>query len=151
MAALAMNDTESPGEVPWPRIEKFFGESFKAMQQAAMSAAQAKLHSIEEEQRRGRQKMARFLREDAESYRKDRLAEIDREEKEAKLALDKDGQQLLFKGHEPTGFKAKRAAVETFHQRRLKEIEEFERAVEPPPLQPLGVLFVFPREGGNAA
>ena len=85
-----------------------------------------------------------LLREDAERYRADRLAEIEREERVAKAAEDRFRQIQLFEARDVGGFKAKRAAVETHHRRRLEEIEVFERPVAPSPPQPLGVLFVFP-------
>jgi hypothetical protein len=43
-----------------------------------------------------------------------------------------------------TGFQKRRAAVDTFHQRRLEEISAFEKVPEPEPPQPLGVVFVLP-------
>jgi hypothetical protein len=91
--------------------------------------------------------MASILREDAARYRTDRLAEIDREEKEAKLAEEGKG-QLLLEVRDVTGYQKRRAAVDTFHKRRLEEITRYETAPEPEEPQPLGVVFVLPPAKG---
>lgn len=150
-AQAAMDETEPVGEVSWKTVADHFEKTFDKLQAAAHESTRKKLQSMVDELKRKRRNAAKVLRADAECYRKDRLAEIDREEKEAKLVLDADSQQLLFKGHEVSGFKAKRAFIETFHQRRLKEIEQYENAIAVPSLQPLGVLFVFPAEAKDVA
>lgn len=145
MTQIALDEKEPIGEVSWKMVSDHFENNFDTMQSAAHEITKTNLQSIADTLTLKQQSVAKLLREDSVRYRKDRLSEIDREEKEAKLALDANGQQLLFKGHEVSGFKAKRAFVETFHQKRLEEIEEYGKAVEVPPLQPLGVLFVFPK------
>jgi hypothetical protein len=98
-----------------------------------------------------RKEFASVLREDAECYRADRLAEIDAEEKQAQAIEERESQQFLLDRREVYGFKAKRAAADTFLKRRLEEIAKFEQATKPGTPQPLGVLFVFPPEGRNGA
>lgn len=142
--ALAFLDpSDAPGEVSWTDIEKFFALPFAALQQKAAAAALETQVSRREVQLAERKKTAATLRADAERYRGDRLAEIDREEKEAKTSLE-GRQATLFEEREVTGFKARRAAVETHHRRRLKELDSFLELPDPQPPQPLGVLFVFP-------
>jgi len=140
-----MDSETPPGEVSWTDLEKNFGEGFLSLQEAAERRAV----EVQDEQVRARaesrRRLATLLREDAERYKADRLAEIGREERAARAAEDRLRQIQLFEARDVGGFKAKRAAVETHHRKRLKEIEAFERPVVPSPPQPLGVLFIFPR------
>lgn len=140
----ALDTTLPPGEVPWAEVENVFGERFKQLQAAAGEAAMKLLEEKAAEETRTRQEFAAVLREDAERYRADRLAEIDLEEKQAQAVEDQQSQQLLFDRREVYGFKAKRASVDTFHKRRIEEIARFEQGVKPGTPQPLGVVFVFP-------
>jgi hypothetical protein len=81
------------------------------------------------------------VRDEAERYKVDRLAEIDEQEK-----LERAGtreQPDLFR-ETTTNWKARRAAVETHYRRRLEEIDRFATLPEPAEPQPLGVLLVFP-------
>ena len=53
---------------------------------------------------------------------------------------------VLFEQRGTYGFKARRASVDTFHGKRITDIETFVQGDAPPPLHPLGVLLVFPAE-----
>lgn len=138
-----LDPSDAPGEVPWADIEKQFAEPFVSLQQKAATAALGMLTARQEAFLAERKKTTAILRADAERYRGDRLAEIDREEQEAKTALD-GRQARLFEEREVSGFKARRAGVETFHRRRVEEIDRFLDVPAPQMPQPLGVLFVFP-------
>ncbi len=143
----AFDTTSPPGEVAWADIAKVFQETFGKMQEAAGQAVIKSLEQRAAQDTKSRQKFALVLREDAERYCADRVAEIEQEEKQAQMVEEKQGGQLLFDQREVYGFKAKRASVDTFHKRRLEEIAKFEQSVTPGTPQPLGVLFVFPPEG----
>jgi hypothetical protein len=136
-------DSGTPREVSWTELDEIFGEGFMSLQEAAERGLRG-LNKQIRERTETRRRLAALLREDAERYRADRLAEIGREERVAKAAEDHFRQIQLFEARDVGGFKAKRAAVETHHRRRLEEIEVFERPVAPSSPHPLGVLFVFP-------
>lgn len=148
--ALAASDRQQPpGEVPWAEVEAVFGPLFAVLSATARATAEIRLAECLAETRNRREEAAVVLREDAARYRADRLGEIDREEREARQAEERIGpgaaQPLLFETRDVSGFKARRAAVETFHTRRLADLDHFVSGeTEPPPLHPLGVLFVFP-------
>ncbi len=142
--ARALDSGTPPGEVSWTELDKIFGERFMSLQEVAERRAAEDQNKQICEKTETRRRLAALLREDAERYRADRLAEIGREERVAKAAEDRFRQIQLFEARDVGGFKAKRAAVETYHKRRLEEIEVFERLVATSPPQPLGVLFVFP-------
>jgi ERCC4-related helicase len=140
-----------PGEVGWSDVANVFDGKFEQMQAAASAAAVKSLEQKASRDATSRQGFAAVLREDAERYRADRLAEIDAEEKQAQAIEDQQSQQLLLDRREVYGFKAKRAAADTFLKRRLEEIAKFEQGTKPGTPQPLGALFVFPPEGNNGA
>jgi len=140
-----------PGEVAWGDVAKAFEGRFDQMQAAAAEAAMKSLNEEAAKDANACQEFAVVLREDAERYRSDRLAEIDLEEKQAQSVEEQQSQQLLLDHREVYGFKAKRAAADTFLKRRLEEIAKFEQGTKPGTPQPLGVLFVFPPEGLNGA
>jgi microsomal dipeptidase-like Zn-dependent dipeptidase len=137
-----------PGEAKWQDVAGLFQAKFPKMQETATEQAVAISKENARKTAEQRRKNTTILREDAESYRTDRLAEIDREEKEAKLAEEDKGQTLLLEVRDVTGFQKRRASVDTFHQRRIKEINAFENVPEPEPPQPLGVVFVLPPTKG---
>ena len=60
------------------------------------------------------------------------------------------GQQFLWAAQPKTGFDARRAAVDTFVNRRQEEIEAFVTIHDPAPPRPLGALLLVP-EGMEAA
>ena len=128
-----------------------FEGKFEQMQAAAADAARKLLEEKVAKDTSTRHEFAAVLREDADRYRADRLAEIDVEEKQAQAVEEQQSQQLLFDRREVYGFKAKRASVDTFHKRRLEEIAKFEQGTRQGTPQPLGVLFVFPQEDKHGA
>ena len=153
-AKAAFDMDRAPGEVPWELVSKTFGKNFVSLQEKAAAGARKLLDDRAKAHAEKRRSLAQVLHEDAGKYRKDRLAEIEREETLAKTAEDKDGQRVMKVIMEETAvywFKAKRAAVETFYQARLREIEEYEHRPDTSSLQPMGVLFVFPPEGKDGA
>jgi ERCC4-related helicase len=140
-----------PEEVAWTEVAAAFEDKFALMQTTATDAAMALLAKSAAKEASSRTEFAAILREDAERYRTDRLAEIDLEEKQAQAIEEKQKQQMLLDRREVYGFKAKRAAADTFLKRRLEEIARFEQGKKPVTPQPLGVLFVFPPEAKNGA
>lgn len=140
-ALLASSD---PGEADWKEIESAFGSTFASMQKKAEAAVMDQLQKRIKALAENRKKLAQVLSEDANCYRTDRLAEIDKEEKEART-MEED-QQLLLEVRDVSGFQKRRAAVDTFHKRRMEEIVAFEKVPAPQPPQPLGVLFVLPEK-----
>lgn len=137
-----------PGEAKWQEVADSFERGFPTMQKKATEQALEVLRETAKKKAQSRRDMASILREDAESYRTDRLTEIDREEKEAKLAEEAKGQTLLLEVRDVSGFQKRRAAVDTFHRRRLEEIAAYESVPEPEEPQPLGVAFVMPPAKG---
>lgn len=133
----------TPGEVRWEEIETEFGPCFERLQETAVREAWRVVESGYQLRLKRRKEIGRALREDAGQYRVDRLAEIDREEREARFATDRTRQGLLFEERDATGFRARRAAVETHYVRRLEQITAFEAPQPPEAPQPLGALFVF--------
>lgn len=150
--ALPAFDTNlPPGEVSWSYVAEVFKGKFEQIQAAAAAAAMKSLEEKAAEEANSRKEFAAVLREDVERYRADRLVEIDLEEKLAQAVEEQQNQQLLFDRREVYGFKAKRASVNTFYNRRLEEISKFEKGTKAETPQPLGILFVFPLEESNAA
>ncbi len=144
-ARAALDRSAPAGEVPWKIVDETFSASFARLQSAAAKAGMAKLRAQSQSEAEDRAEIANVLREDAASYRADRLAEVDAEEKIARVA-EEESQVLLFETRSVTGFQARRAAVETHLKKRLEEIAEFERPRERSVPQPLGVIFVFPAD-----
>lgn len=134
-------DAGAPGEVAWDECERVFAAPFADLQAVATKAAADRLASQREKLAGDRRQLADVLREEANLYKADRLAEIDDEERAERAGARE--QMELFR-EVATNWQARRAAVETNLARRLAEIEEFSdlpAALEP---QPLGVLLVFP-------
>lgn len=144
VAIEAQNTDSPPGEVPWSIIDETFGATFDDLAEKARIHAESLLQERLAARRAQRETTAAILREDAASFRDDRLTELDREERAASLSTDRTDQTLLFGERTPQGFKSRRAAVETFHKQRLAEIERYVRGEPTPPLHPLGALLVFP-------
>ena len=139
--ALLESDADAPGEVPWSECERVFAKRFASIQQKAAAAALNGVRAELERQRSRRTKLAEVVRDEAERYKIDRLAEIDEQEKFERAGARE--QTELFR-ETATNWKARRAAVETYYQRRLEEIDRFAALPEPVEPQPLGVLLVFP-------
>jgi hypothetical protein len=144
-ASVAFDRAVPPGEVPWTEVEAVFASAFHAIAELAAANAKAQLEQILADRKKRREASAAVLREDASRYRTDRLVEIDREQKLAEAAEEKaTAQILLFEQREATGFKARRAAVDTFHRRRMEEIEAFVQGEDSPAIHPLGAVLIFP-------
>ncbi|MBI4529871.1 MAG: DEAD/DEAH box helicase family protein [Deltaproteobacteria bacterium] len=140
--ALLEDNGETPaGEVSWTDCERVFANDFAALQATATEAARSHLRDELEQQRARRTKLAEVVRDEAERYRVDRLAEIDEQEKIERAGPHE--QTELFR-EAATNWKARRAAVETHYRRRVEEIDRFAILSEPAEPQPLGVLLVFP-------
>jgi D-alanyl-D-alanine carboxypeptidase len=142
-AEIVMGVASPPGEARWQEVAAIFERAFPAMQHAARESALAKLQANAQALAQKRKELAAVLREDAERYRTDRLTEIEKEERDSKLAEEK-GQVLLLETRDVSGFQKRRAAVDTFHKQRLDEIAAYEKVPDPEPPQPLGVVFVLP-------
>ncbi len=139
---LTDHDDSPAGEVPWNDCERVFAPNFAALQAQATEEARNHLrHLLDQEQAR-RATLAEVLREEAERYKTDRLAEIDEQEQAERAGARQ--QTELFR-EAATNWQARRAAVETHYQQRLKEIGEFATVPEPAEPQALGVLLVFPQ------
>ena len=116
--ALPATDRQHPpGEVEWEEIEAHFASTFASLSATALSESEKQLTAHLAAAQSRREESAAVLREDAARYRADRLTEIEREQKEAEQAEEKLApgavQTLLFETREVTGFRARRAAVET--------------------------------------
>lgn len=145
--AVALDSTSPSGEVPWSDVETAFGPTWDRLRAQARETAGQRLERQQQQAREQRNREALILREDAERYRTDRLREIDHEEQLARTAEERGpgaAQILLFESRDVSGFPARRAAVDTFHRRRLEEIAAYETGQPTPALHPLGVLFIFP-------
>ncbi len=139
---LDSHDNTPAGEVPWSECERVFAPNFAALQAQATEEARTHLrHLLDQEQAR-RGTLAGVLREEAERYKTDRLAEIAEQEQAERAGARQ--QTELFRDT-ATNWQARRAAVETHYRQRLKEIDEFATVPEPAEPQALGVLLVFPQ------
>lgn len=137
---LADDDTPA-GEVPWSECEHVFTEAYPALQAKAADQAQMVVRQIAERKHGHLDKFAKTLREEAALYKVDRLAEIDEQEREERAGSRVQAE--LF-GDTKTNWIARRAAVETIHTQRLKEIEHMAEVPDIGEPQPLGALLVFP-------
>lgn len=135
-------DDGPAGEVAWSDCEQVFAQNFSALQARATEAARGHLSRALDQERTRRTNLARVLREEAEHYRTDRLAEIDEQEQAERAGARQ--QTELFR-EVATNWQARRAAVETHYHQRLKEIDAFATVLEPAEPQALGVLLVFPQ------
>lgn len=138
---LLGEEVGAPGEASWVQCEQAFAASFASVQAAAAHSAQEVLRERAKSLRAAHEKTANVLREEAALYRVDRLAEIDVDEKAERAGTRE--QMELFRDAS-TNWQARRAAVATHYDKRLKDIEYFAQVPEPPEPQPLGVLLVFP-------
>jgi superfamily II DNA or RNA helicase len=121
---LLESDADATGEVLWSECERVFAKRFASIQQKAAAAALNGVRAELERQRSRRTKLAEVVRDEAERYKIDRLAEIDEQEKFERAGARE--QTELFR-ETATNWKARRAAVETYYQRRLEEIDRFAR------------------------
>lgn len=144
VARTLLNDQQDTpvGEVPWSECEGVFAQPFAALQAQATEEARRHIRQVLDRELARRTNLARVLREEAERYRTDRLAEIDEQEQAERAGVRQ--QTELFR-ETATNWQARRAAVETHYRSRLKEIDDFVTMPEPAEPQALGVLFVFPQ------
>ncbi|MEW6246516.1 MAG: helicase-related protein [Nitrospirota bacterium] len=144
IARTLLDDREDTpaGEVPWNDCEQVFAHNFAALQGQATEEARRYIRQVVAREQTKRAHLAQVLREEAEKYRTDRLAEILEQEQEERAGAR--AQTELFR-HAATNWQARRAAVETHYRQRLEEITRFATVPEPAEPQALGVLLVFPR------
>jgi hypothetical protein len=138
--------------VPGQLLRALFSERFDGQYAQARDEAISRLAARAQAIRTRRAEIGRLLREDMLRYAEDRRREIEEEERFATGREDRaTGQQFLWAAQpRATGFDARRAAVDTFVNRRQEEIAEFERVKDPGPPRPLGALFLVP-EGMESA
>jgi len=150
VVARALAGDDRPGEVSWPECEQAFATAFPVLRAAAERAAAATLAERTAAERRRRAAAGVQLRAEIEAYRRDRVAELAREEA-AERAGTRD-QTDLFRATS-TDWDARRAAVATTADTRLRDLAAWEAVPDAPPPEPLGVLLVFPagRAAGGAA
>jgi ERCC4-related helicase len=135
---------ERVGEVAWETVEKSFKSSFDLLLSSATELARTQALSLMEDETRRRQELVTILRDDLNNYKTDRLREIDKEEAAAK---SRGAVQLtIFAEKDIYGFKAKRAAVDSYYQQRLSDLESFVQKIPVQTAHPLGALLVFPEE-----
>lgn len=144
-------EADNPGDVSRERLEQLFAASFERLRERACQEAVRWVKKRVDAIRRQRAEQATILRRDLEVDVADRLREIDEEEKQARGLIESTGQLRLFPdgGSGGRNLAARRAAVESYREERLKEIAEFERVSEPAPPRHLGVLFLVPEGGGR--
>jgi hypothetical protein len=118
-----------------------FGNRFEGLIRASGDAVRERLRERASMMRAARLRKSAVLRNEAELYKRDRLAEIDQEEKAERSGTR--AQISLFRDV-ATNWKARRAAVETHYVNRLRAIDTFEVVEEPSEPQPLAVLLVLP-------
>ncbi len=142
--------TDKPGEVRRERLEALFAGCFDRLYELAQAEAARWVRERAEELRRRRAEQGQLLLRELEVDVADRLREIEDEERRARGLVESSGQLRLFapEGSGPSGFEARRAAVDTCRQKRLEEIAAFKRVADPAPPRPLGALFLVPGEDG---
>jgi hypothetical protein len=147
-----LSETGPAGEAPGQLLTALFSERFDGLYAHAREEASRRLAARAEAIRIRRIEIGGFLREDMLRYAEDRRREIEEEERFATGREDRtSGQQFLWAAQpRATGFDARRAAVDTFVNRRQEEIAEFERVKDAGPPRPLGALFLVP-EGMESA
>jgi superfamily II DNA or RNA helicase len=139
--SAAMADDREPGEATWAECERIFGASFAELQAKSATAIFDSLRARRERELAVRSERARALREEAEAYRADRLRELERDEAEERAG---HAQQTELFRELHTNWAARRAAVATNADARLRAIAEWESLPEPQPPQPLGALLILP-------
>ena len=134
------------GEVPYAELLRIFGKHFEKMREEAAKAANAELQRASESLILRIRELARALNKDLEDDLKDRLAEIEEEEKEYLGLIEASGQRLLMPEEERKagGFDARRLSAKTQAENRRKEITMFARVDPPAEARPLGALFLVP-------
>jgi hypothetical protein len=144
-------DAGSVGEVPGALLRAIFETRFGACYAAARTEAVRRLTVQVEAVRSRRSRAAQLLRDDMLRYAEDRRRELDEEERFVTGREDRQsGQQFLWAAQPKSGFDARRAAVDTFVNRRQEEIEAFATIHDPGPPRPLGAILLVP-EGMEAA
>lgn len=137
----AMADDPQPGEATWAECERSFSTSFSELRSAATSRIMDSLRVRREREMISRAERAAELRAEVEAYRHDRLRELDREEADERAGRTQ--QRELFRELH-TNWAARRAAVATNADARLRLISSWESLPEPQPPQPLGALLILP-------
>ncbi|WP_075162185.1 helicase-related protein [Chthonomonas calidirosea] len=137
-------EPDEAGEVPREALCSLFEGRFEALREAARAEAERWLARRAEALRAHRRRQADILRQDLERDVRDRLRELDEEERHARGMIDSTGQQSLFAELEDHGFAARREVVREYRDQRSAEIAEFEQVSDPPPPRPLGALFLVP-------
>jgi hypothetical protein len=144
-------DAGSVGEVPATVLGSIFGARFGDSYAAAQVEAARRLAALVDTIRARHSHDAQLLRDDMLRYADDRRRELDEEERFVTGREDRQsGQQFLWAAQPKTGFDARRAAVDTFVNRRQEEIEAFVTIHAPAPPRPLGAVLLVP-EGMEAA
>jgi superfamily II DNA or RNA helicase len=129
------------GDVTWAECQRVFADTFPSLQETAHAALRRRIAVDAQRLRDGRIRTAMVLREEARTYRVDRLKEIDIEEG-AERAGVRDQMELFREGS--INWQARRAAVETHYRARIEDIEQSVKVPEPADPQPLGALLVLP-------
>jgi hypothetical protein len=146
-----LTDVGSAGEVSGALLGPLFAARFGDCCAAAQTEATRRLAARVDAIRARRSREAQLLRDDMLRYAEDRRRELDEEERFVTGREDRrSGQQFLWAAQPKTGFDARRAAVDTFVNRRQEEIEAFVIIRDPAPPRPLGALLLVP-EGMEAA
>jgi hypothetical protein len=139
----------SPGDVGREELQRTFSDAFDAMREQARQEAVRWVSRRAEEIRAKRRAQAEVLRRDLETDVKDRLREIDDQEKLARVSVRGRAQLELteYVNSETVGFAARRVVVEAYRKQRLEEIARFEVVEEPREPRMLGALFLVPAGG----
>lgn len=137
----ALSDDERPGDVPWMDAEEALGDQFSAMRTQAERAVLALVARRTVADREGRARIAHELRSEVGAYNRDRMQELDAQEAAERAGTRE--QTELFRDVQ-TNWDARRAAVATNADARLREIADWESVPDAPAPDPLGVLVVFP-------
>jgi len=136
-----MTSGSAIGEVDWRDLEARFAPHYEQLVHRASSAARERIASLAAREVTRRTEQAETLRAEARQYCEDRLVELATEEETERTGARM--QTDLFR-ETRTDWAARRAAVATFRDARLREVDQWVAAVSPTDPEPLGVLFVFP-------
>ena len=134
------------GEVHTPTLSGLLSDRFDDLYARAKEAAGEYAAKLADAARARRSKIGQVLRDDLDSFKHDRLKEIDEEYRYIRSLVEESG-QLILEIDAPRGKKehqAKVAAVDTFVKKREEEIESFEMVSNPAEPRPLGALFLVP-------
>jgi ERCC4-related helicase len=138
----ALEGDERPGEVSWGECAGVFEPCFADLLERAGRAIAAQLEQRVAAERLHRQRYGDQLRTEVEAYCTDRIEELHREEAAERAGGGAQGE--LF-GDAHINWSARRAAVATYAQERLRVIREWESVQDAEP-EPLGILLAFPGE-----